>query len=119
MKPSFKIILALSALAVLTAPAFGWNCPSGQIRQQAPAGTPTNTPYYDVVEGIAFICVPSNPTPPSTPPGPSAAGSQNQTQTQNQQQSNSQNQSQNTSVNATQNTSNQNSSSSGSSSKSN
>ena len=54
------------ALAMLCSPAAkAWNCPSGQIRQQAPAGTPTSTPYYDVVEGIAFICVPT--TPPTTP----------------------------------------------------
>lgn len=55
----------LASLLLMTASAFAWNCPSGQIRQQAPAGTPTTAPYYDVVEGIAFICAPS--TPPTTP----------------------------------------------------
>ena len=60
------------ALAMLCSPAAkAWNCPSGQIRQQAPAGTPTSTPYYDVVEGIAFICVPT--TPPTTPSTKTAA----------------------------------------------
>jgi hypothetical protein len=44
---------------------FAWDCPAGQIRQQAPAGTPTTAPYYDVVEGIAFVCVPT-PTPTAT-----------------------------------------------------
>jgi hypothetical protein len=54
--------------ATLCSPAAkAWNCPAGQIRQQAPAGTPTTTPYYDVVEGIAFICVPV--TPPTNPTG--------------------------------------------------
>ena len=58
-------IVSILALLFLCASALAWNCPSGQIRQQAPAGTPTSTPYYDVVEGIAFICVPV--TPPPTP----------------------------------------------------
>ena len=57
--------LILSTL-LLTAACWGWNCPTGQIRQQAPAGTPVTAPYYDVVEGIAFICVPTNPTPTPT-----------------------------------------------------
>ena len=47
------LFLAIAAL-MLAAPALAWNCPTGQIRQQAPSGTPTTTPYYDVVEGIAF-----------------------------------------------------------------
>jgi hypothetical protein len=56
----------LYALLILCATsAFAWDCPTGQIRQQAPAGTPTTTPYYDVVEGIAFICVPATTTPAS------------------------------------------------------
>jgi hypothetical protein len=54
------------ALLLCSVAASAWPCPSGQIRQQAPAGTPTSTPYYDVVEGIAFICVPT-PQPPTTP----------------------------------------------------
>lgn len=98
-----KTIVMIAGLALLASSARAWNCPSGQIRQQAPAGTPNTTPYYDVVEGIAFICVPAKPvTPPATDP-----------------QSQSQNQSQTNSQNSTQNTSNQNVSSSGSTSKSN
>ena len=58
MKPVMGLVLAALALAFCS-PAKAWDCPSGQIRQQAPAGTPTSTPYYDVVEGIAFICVPT------------------------------------------------------------
>ena len=55
------VIAGMLALAALCSPAAkAWNCPAGQIRQQAPAGTPASTPYYDVVEGIAFICVPAN-----------------------------------------------------------
>ena len=51
------IAVVAVALAMLCSPAAkAWNCPSGMIRQQAPAGTPSSTPYYDVVEGIAFIC---------------------------------------------------------------
>lgn len=64
---------------------FAWNCPSGQIRQQAPAGTPTSAPFYDVVEGIAFICVPNTP-PPSMPSTQTQNQTQSQTQQQNQQQ---------------------------------
>jgi len=60
-----SLVLVLAALCSPVAKA--WNCPAGQIRQQAPAGTPTTTPYYDVVEGIAFICVPV--TPPTNPTG--------------------------------------------------
>src|SRR5208282_141955 len=62
-----KISTLLFALAVLSCSAFAWDCPAGQIRQQAPSGTSTTTPYYDVVEGIAFICVPT-PTVPATTP---------------------------------------------------
>ena len=101
MKHAVKVAVIALALSIFSGGAFAWNCPTGQIRQQAPVGTPSSTPYYDVVEGIAFICVPST-TPTS--------GNQNQTQSQNQSQSNSQN--------STQNTSNQNVSSSGSTSKS-
>src|SRR5208282_1459980 len=75
-----KNAMLFGLLAVTLVPSVrAWNCPSGQIRQQAPAGTPTNTPYYDVVEGIAFICVPNTPpsTPsPSTPSTASASQSQ-------------------------------------------
>ncbi|MGA2886189.1 MAG: hypothetical protein ABSE80_13760, partial [Halobacteriota archaeon] len=56
-----RIAMLLFGLA-LSAPAFAWDCPTGQIRQQAASGTPTTTPYYDVVEGIAFICVPTPTT---------------------------------------------------------
>jgi hypothetical protein len=60
------IAAVVLVLAALCSPAVkAWDCPAGQIRQQAPAGTPTTAPYYDVVEGIAFICVPV--TPPTTP----------------------------------------------------
>lgn len=60
-----KLRYLVFMLAVLSCSAFAWDCPAGQIRQQAPAGTPTTAPYYDVVEGIAFVCVPT-PTTPST-----------------------------------------------------
>jgi len=46
-----------AALLLCSIASFAWDCPTGQIRQQAPTGTSTSTPYYDVVEGIAFICV--------------------------------------------------------------
>lgn len=69
-----SLVLGLAALCSPAAKA--WDCPTGQIRQQAPAGTPTTTPYYDVVEGIAFICVPA--TPPTTPTGGSNAVSGSQ-----------------------------------------
>jgi hypothetical protein len=108
-------LLAMTALCV-TSKAVAWDCPAGQQRVQAPPGTPTTTPYYDVVEGIAFICQPIPTT--TVPPVPSAAGP-TQSQNQNQSQTNSQNQSQNASLNSTQNTQNLNSSSSGSFSKSN
>ena len=61
-----NIAMLLFGLA-LSVPAFAWDCPTGQIRQQAASGTPTTTPYYDVVEGIAFICVPTPTTPTTTP----------------------------------------------------
>ena len=83
MKSTMKFSLATLVLMLSTF-TFGWNCPTGQIRQQAPPGTPTTTPFYDVVEGIAFICVPS--TPPTTPPSTPSSQTQNQTQQQNQQQ---------------------------------
>jgi hypothetical protein len=60
-----KTLRLLAIIFTLCASALAWNCPAGQIRQQAPAGTPTTTQYYDVVEGIAFICV---PTPTSVAP---------------------------------------------------
>ena len=61
---NFMLIAVLSVVASVN--ALAWNCPTGQIRQQAPTGTPTTTPYYDVVEGIAFICVPTTPTTPAS-----------------------------------------------------
>lgn len=64
-----RIIRTVLATLLLSAACWGWNCPAGQIRQQAPPNTPTTTPYYDVVEGIAFICVP-NPTTPTSPADP-------------------------------------------------
>lgn len=79
-----KCLHIFGSVLLLSAMSLAWNCPAGQIRQQAPAGTPTNTPYYDVVEGIAFICVPNTP-PPSTP----TPSTQNQTQSQNQNQNQS------------------------------
>jgi hypothetical protein len=63
---TMKLKLAI-IVAIFTTSAFAWDCPAGQIRQQAPAGTPSTTPYYDVVQGIAFICVPAKPTDPSGP----------------------------------------------------
>jgi hypothetical protein len=83
-----KTILKLAVFAVFLV-AFtpsvvrGWSCPSGQIRQQAPAGTPTTAPYYDVVEGIAFICVPVNPPPSTSTTSPTQSQQQNQTQSSN------------------------------------
>lgn len=77
-----KPVMGVLALLICSTPALAWDCPSGQIRQQAPAGTPTTTPYYDVVEGIAFICVPTTPTATTT-----SAQSQNQNQNQSQSQS--------------------------------
>jgi hypothetical protein len=75
--------LALGILLLISCKgALAWNCPSGQIRIQAPPGTPTTAPYYDVVEGIAFICTPN--TPPSTPPTQPTSLTQNQNQQQNQ-----------------------------------
>ena len=70
-----RIAMLLFGLA-LSAPAFAWDCPTGQIRQQAASGTPTTTPYYDVVEGIAFICVPTptTTTMPSTTTSNSTSG---------------------------------------------
>ena len=59
-----KTLRLLLITLTLCLPALAWDCPAGQIRQQAPAGTPVSTPYYDVVEGIAFVCV---PTPTGTP----------------------------------------------------
>jgi hypothetical protein len=78
---SFLLSIGVLLLATM---GFAWDCPAGQIRQQAPTGTPTTTPYYDVVEGIAFICVPS--TPPTTPPSAPSSQTQNQNQTQQQNQ---------------------------------
>jgi hypothetical protein len=68
-----KTLLRFTALVLLSAaPAMAWNCPTGQRRVQAPTGTPTSTPFYDVVEGIAFICEPTTPpTPPTNPPSTS------------------------------------------------
>lgn len=86
MKTTVKCVMLFGLLVALLAPsARAWNCPAGQIRQQAPAGTPTTTPYYDVVEGIAFICVPTTTTPPASSP----SQTQSQNQSQNQSQSNS------------------------------
>lgn len=78
MKKYFPALMF--ALLFCTAPAFAWNCPSGQHRVQAPPGTPKTAPFYDVVEGIAFIC--ESDTPP-TPPS-SQKQDQSQTQSQNQ-----------------------------------
>lgn len=60
-----RVVFAALTILLSAGSAKAWNCPSGEIRQQAPAGTPTTAPNYDVVEGIAFICVSS--TPPTTP----------------------------------------------------
>jgi hypothetical protein len=74
-----KGLLAFTMFLLCSASAFAWNCPTGQIRQQAPAGTPTTAPYYDVVEGIAFICVPSEPTPSTTGSSSTSTSSSNAT----------------------------------------
>jgi hypothetical protein len=55
MKSASIIVLFF---VLFTPSAKAWDCPKGQIRQQAPAGTPGAV----VVEGIPFICV-STPTP--------------------------------------------------------
>lgn len=89
----FAVALTVGFLSV-TSPTKAWNCPSGQQRVQAPSGTPTTTPYYDVVEGIAFICEPDTPTTPTTP----SLSTQNQSQ--NQQQNNSQSQNSTTTSNS-------------------
>ena len=110
-----KLLRTLLIALALGSVCWGWNCPAGQIRQQAPAGTSTSTPYYDVVEGIAFICVPT-PVTPVTPTTSGAVKSVNknlnnntntntnantnnnnlnQTQQQKQQQQQAQNQNQN------------------------
>lgn len=75
-----KFLPVIALLLCSTPAALAWNCPTGQIRQQAPPGTPTTAPFYDVVEGIAFICVPSTPPPPTTPPNQTQNQSQSQTQ---------------------------------------
>ncbi len=73
MKTTGLFVFAALAILLSAGSAKAWNCPSGEIRQQAPAGTPTTAPNYDVVEGIAFICVPS--TPPSTPASSNSSNS--------------------------------------------
>jgi hypothetical protein len=93
-------VIVSFVVALLTAsPAKAWNCPTGQHRVQAPKGTPTTAPYYDVVEGIAFVCEPDTPTTPTTP-SPST-----QNQSQNQQQTNSQSQNSTTTSNSNSNSS--------------
>jgi hypothetical protein len=80
------IAAVVLVLATLCSPAAtAWNCPAGQQRVQAPAGTPTTAPYYDVVEGIAFVCEPIPTTPPPSTSGSSAnaASNANSTSTSN------------------------------------
>jgi hypothetical protein len=75
------IAAVVLALATLCSPAAkAWDCPAGQQRVQAPAGTPTTAPFYDVVEGIAFIC---EPIPPTTPPPSTSSNSSNSTSSAN------------------------------------
>lgn len=94
-----RILLSVMVFAVFAAPALSWNCPSGEIRQQAPAGSPNSV----VVEGITFICV---PTP--TPQSPTSIISNQNTNTNSNSNSNSnknQNTNQNTNNNANTNNS--------------
>lgn len=70
-----KALLTAVVMFACSLGAIAWDCPTGQIRQQAPAGTSTSTPYYDVVEGIAFICVPTPTTPVTTPPSSTSTSS--------------------------------------------
>jgi hypothetical protein len=93
----FVVAAFVCAITVMAPPAKAWNCPTGQHRVQAPAGTPTTAPYYDVVEGIAFICEPDTPTTPTTP----SPSTQNQSQNQQQNQSQSQNSTTTSNSNAT------------------
>jgi hypothetical protein len=65
MRKALAVAGLLFVSLLCTGTAKAWDCPSGQQRVQAPAGTPTTAPFYDVVEGIAFIC---EPIPPTTPP---------------------------------------------------
>ena len=55
----FILILALFVFPVTS---LAWDCPSGQIRQQAPSGTPGAV----VVQGIPFVCVPTPSNDPAT-----------------------------------------------------
>lgn len=110
-KQLLKITGLAALLLMFSTGAFAWNCPTGQIRQQAPQGTPTTAPYYDVVEGIAFICVPANPSP--TP----SSSTQQQSQQQNQSTTNNlQNTSTNKNTSASNSTSSANSNSTSNSS---
>lgn len=60
------LFAAFAFFAISVLPAKAWSCPSGQIRQQAPTGTPTTAPGYDVIQGIPFICVSATPAPSQT-----------------------------------------------------
>jgi hypothetical protein len=93
----FAVALTATTATLTANPAHAWNCPTGQHRVQAPKGTPTTAPYYDVVEGIAFVCEPDGTT---TSPSPST-----QNQSQNQQQNNSQSQNSTTTSNSNSNSS--------------
>ena len=99
MKKLLFASVLLSLCTIFAAPAHAWDCPSGQQRVQAPAGTPTTAPYYDVVEGIAFICEPI--TPPTTPTTPSTSTS-NSTSSANAASNSSSNSASNSSSNQTQ-----------------
>jgi hypothetical protein len=66
MRITSKLLMLAAFVTLAPSLAQAWDCPAGQIRQQAPAGTPTTAPYYDVVEGIAFICVPATPANPGS-----------------------------------------------------
>jgi hypothetical protein len=99
-----KISLLCCAVFLLSCLSFAWDCPAGQIRQQAPAGTPTSTPYYDVVEGIAFVCV---PTPGSTAPTGTSLSSVNTNSNTNNSSSNSNSNSSSTSSSNSSATANQ------------
>lgn len=83
-----KKFLPALILLFCSTPAFAWNCPQGQHRVQAPPGTPTTAPFYDVVEGIAFVCESDKPNDPKTP---GQQQNQNQSQTSNNTNTNSSN----------------------------
>ena len=81
-----RCLFPLILLLLFSMPAMAWQCPNGQIRQQAAAGTPGSI----VVEGLSFVCVnplsnaptstaTSDPTSTSTATGGASSATQTQT----------------------------------------